>query len=148
MESPTYFLQLRLPDSFRKCPQRFRVKALAGFYERSIRLLAPHLPDEAIIERFPNIAALSLRCTAEQANLLRKVLEENNLGGLAENRRNVTAVCVEKNGGAFSVNSEPPQFFIRDVTDILETYIKLDYSLHTLIELLEKPRDMKRFVVL
>jgi len=51
-------------------------------------------------------------------------------------------------GGALSVNSEPPPFFTRDVTDILETYIKLDYSLHTFIELLEKPRDMKRFVVL
>ncbi len=52
------------------------------------------------------------------------------------------------NGGAFNVNSEPPLFFTRDVTDILETYIKLDYSLHSLIALLGNPRDMKRFVIL
>jgi len=52
------------------------------------------------------------------------------------------------NGGALRVNSEPPPFFTQDVTDILETYIELNYSLHTLIELLGKPQDMKRFVIL
>jgi hypothetical protein len=53
-----------------------------------------------------------------------------------------------EDGGAFRVNSEPPAFFTCDVTDILETLLKLGYSLPTLIELLNKPRDMKRFVIL
>lgn len=55
---------------------------------------------------------------------------------------------VVNNAGAFGVSSEPSLFFTRDVTQILETYIKFDYSPHTLIELLDMPRDMKRFVIL
>lgn len=66
----------------------------------------------------------------------------------AETRTMSEARSAESNGGALRVNSEPSPFFTQDITAILETYIKLDYSMHTLVELLVKPRDMKRFVIL
>lgn len=52
------------------------------------------------------------------------------------------------NGGALRVNSEPPSFFAQKLISILEKLLKLGFSLHSLIELLEKPRDMKRYVIL
>lgn len=66
----------------------------------------------------------------------------------AEHRAAGVLLRLNKNGGALQFNSEHSHFFNRDVRKIIETYMKLDYSLHTLIELLEQPRDMKRFVIL
>lgn len=40
------------------------------------------------------------------------------------------------------MDSELPPFFTQSTIDILETFVKLDYSLHSLTELLDKPQDM------
>jgi len=46
-----------------------------------------------------------------------------------------------KVGGAFGTNSELPGFFTQDVADMVETFVKLKYSLDTLILILNSSSD-------
>ena len=54
----------------------------------------------------------------------------------------------ESNGGAFGMHSELRGFLTKDVVDILETFIKLQYSLDTFTEILNGPPEKKSFLIL